>query len=118
MSRVPLGQYLEQVRERMRRFRQLGGVHLPLYESHAGIDFGHYLCYVRSRQVWSQQNPVPDGEEQEAQAALAEHLVLSVQDAEELVEACTRLRLENMLLRNWLKRAVKTEKIDNRRGIA
>ncbi len=118
MKRISVDEFLSAVRERIRRFRSLPGVHLPLYESHACVDFGHYMCMVRSDAVWQACDPVPDGADCEAQALLAEHLAMSAQDVEELLAVCQRLRLENRLLRHWVSELRCTEKIDKHRSIA
>ncbi|GEM_PF-2722929 len=104
MKRLTDSAFLDAVRERLAKFRALPGVRLPLYESQGAVDFGHYLCVVRSTAYWRQTDlPAAIDENAEEQAALAEHIAMCVQDVEELMSLCRRLRLENYLLREWIK---------------
>jgi hypothetical protein len=96
-------QYLAEIRRRIDRFNRIPGVHLPTYEEHAGIDFGKYLCLVRDAAEWSpravEERPA-DGSE--TRGLIAEHLVRSVQDLEELLRYIASLESENLRLRSWL----------------
>jgi hypothetical protein len=85
-------QYLQSIRERLSRFHRIPGVHLPLYEDNAGIDLGKYTGFIRDSAFWSGKD-VWDCPSQgaEQRALIAEHLVKSAQDVEELLRYIDQL---------------------------
>jgi hypothetical protein len=95
--------YLQSIRERIQRFQRLPGCHLPIYEEHAGIDLGRYLGLIRNTEDWSGKHledyPTRDAE---IRALIADHLVKSVQDLDELLAYIDRLEADNRRLNTLL----------------
>ncbi len=100
-------QWIQQIRDRIRRFRSIPGVRLPLYESHAGVDFGRYLGIIREDSQWktfnvdfsrSELSPLAD-----ERADIAQHIIRSVQEIEELLNMIDKLSIENRVLREKLR---------------
>jgi hypothetical protein len=93
-------QYIQSIRERVVRFHRIPGVHLPIYEDNACIDLGKFLCLVRETDYWTGRNHEdPPIHNAKARASIAEHLVRSVQDLEELLSHVERLEQENRRLK-------------------
>ncbi len=100
-------QWIQQIRDRIRLFKSIPGVRIPLYDSHAGIDFGRYLGIIREDAYWrtlnvdlsrSELSPLA-GE----RADIAQHVVRSVQEIEDLVNIIDRLSIENRILKGKLR---------------
>jgi hypothetical protein len=91
--------YLQSIKDRVRRFHRLPGVHLPIYEEPAGIDLGKYLCLVRETEFWTGKYPEElPARNAEVRATISEHLIRSVQDVEELLSRVENLEQENRRL--------------------
>ncbi len=104
-------QWIQEIRDRIKRFRSIPGVRLPLYESHAGVDFGRYLGIIREDTQWrtinvdfsrSELSPLAD-----ERADIATHIVRSVQEIEELMKIIDRLTVENRILKGKLRSVYK-----------
>lgn len=83
-------EYLQGIRERVAHFHHIPGARLPLYDDNAGIDMGKYLCLVRETGFWTGKG-LNDSPLQNAEtlAEIAEHLIYSAQDVEELLNIIT-----------------------------
>ncbi len=100
-------QWMYQIRERINRFKSIPGVRIPIYESHAGVDFGRYLGIIREDGLWrsidvdfSRSDYSPLAEER---SEIAQHVVQSVQEIEELLNIIERLYTENQILKGKLR---------------
>ena len=104
-------QWMCQIRERIRRFKSIPGVRLPLYESHAGVDFGRYLGIIREDEQWknitidlTRSDFSPLAEER---ADIAQHIVRSLQEIEDLIHIVERLSIENRILKDKLRMVIR-----------
>ncbi|MCD4652092.1 MAG: hypothetical protein K8S56_09965 [Candidatus Cloacimonetes bacterium] len=107
--------FMKQVRSRINSFKKSEQIRLPLCDFDSVVDFGRYSAVILDSKTWQKlqriiiDNPESDSQPSKndydihkatslARSFIAEHVVHSIQDIEELLSIAEQLRIKNGIL--------------------